>query len=146
MKRFYSEKETKRMVANAATTAAITAKNEGNKKAQTFGGLGVLIGAAITVTCSRSYCKKIETTAAESCVALKKDINILRAGLEEVDKTFDKLPAGTINLAEMPAFVEARKLITEKGGMTPPAPKEEDKKKKEDNKKKENNKKKGGDK
>ena len=144
--KFYNEKEMKTIAATAATQAATVAKNEGNKKAATFGGLGVLIGAAITVTCGRSYCKKIETTAAESCVALKKDINILRAGLEEVDKTFDKLPAGTINLAEMPAFVEARKLITEKGGMTPPAPKEEDKKKKEDNKKKENNKKKGGDK
>ena len=146
MKRFYSEKETKLMVANAATTAAITAKNEGNKKAATFGAAGMIVGAVITFTAGRSYCKKIEAAAAESNAVLKKDINILRAGLEEVDKTFDKLPAGTINLAEMPAFVEARKLITEKGGMTPPAPKEEDKKKKEDNKKKENNKKKGGDK
>ena len=145
MKRFYSEKETKLMVANAATTAAITAKNEGNKKAATFGAAGMIVGAVITFTAGRSYCKKIEAAAAKSNAVLKKDINILRAGLEEVDKTFDKLPAGTINLAEMPAFVEARKLITEKGGMKLPDPKE-DKKKKEDNKKKENNKKKGGDK
>lgn len=135
MKKFYSEKETKLMVANAATTAAITAKNEGNKKSATFGGLGVLIGAAITVTCGRSYCKKIEAAAEESNRSLKRDINILRAGIAEADKKFSEL---NTDISQLPAFVEARKLINEKGGMTPPAPKEEDKKKKDE--------KKGGDK
>ena len=135
--KFYSEKEVRSIAATATTQATTVAKIEGNKKAAAFGGLGMILGAAITLTAGRSYCKKIETTAAKSNAALKKDINILRAGIEEVDKTFDKLPAGTINLAEMPAFVEARKLITEKGGMKLPDPKED---------KKDENKQKGGDK
>ena len=135
--KFYNEKEVKTIAATAATQAATVAKNEGNKKAAAFGGLGMVLGAAITLTAGRSYCKKIEEAAAKSNAVLKRDVNILRAGIEEVDKTFDKLPAGTINLAEMPAFVEARKLITEKGGMKLPDPKED---------KKEDKKKKGGDK
>ena len=139
MKRFYSEKDVKTIAATAATTAAVEATAAGKKKAIATGGIGVIIGAAITLTAGRSYVKKIETAAVESNAALKKDIRVLRAGIEEVDKTFDKLPAGTINLAEMPAFVEARKLITEKGGMTPPTPKE-------DKKKKDKNEQKGGDK
>ena len=144
------------MVANAATTAAITAKNEGNKKAATFGGLGVLIGAAITVTCGRSYCKKIEATAAESNTALKKDIRVLRAGIEEVDKAFDLMEKEGLHVdtSKLPDFIKARALVNEKGVTPVPAPtatvdkkkEKEDKKKKEDNKKKENNKKKGGDK
>ena len=107
------------------------------KKATATGCLGMILGAAITLTAGRSYCKKIETTAKTSNESLKKDIRVLKAGIEEAGKAFDKLPAGTINLAEMPAFVEARKLINEKGGMTPPAPKED---------KKDESKKKGGDK
>ena len=143
MKRFYSEKETKLMVANAATTAAITAKNEGNKKAATFGAAGMIVGAVITFTAGRSYCKKIEEAATKSNASLKKDIRVLSAGIEEADKKFTELKT---DISQLPAFVEARKLINEKGGMKLPDQKEEDKKKKEDNKKKENNKKKGGDK
>ena len=135
--KFYSEKDMKTIAATAATTATIEATATGRKKAAATGCLGMILGAAITLTTGRSYVKKIESKAEESCRSLKKDINILRAGIEEVDKTFDKLPAGTINLAEMPAFVEARKLITEKGGMKLPDPKED---------KKEDKKKKGGDK
>lgn len=129
MKKFYSEKDVKTIAATAATTAAIEATAAGKKKAIATGGIGVIIGAAITFTAGRTYCKRIETTAEISNRELKKDIRVLRAGIEEADKAFDKLPAGTINLAEMPAFVEARKLINEKGGMTPPAPKEDKKKK-----------------
>ena len=131
------------MVANAATTAAITAKNEGNKKAATFGAAGMIVGAVITFTAGRSYCKKIEEAATKSNASLKKDIRVLSAGIEEADKKFTELKT---DISQLPAFVEARKLINEKGGMKLPDPKEEDKKKKKDNKKKENNKKKGGDK
>ena len=143
MKRFYTEKDVKTIATTAATTAAVEATAAGKKKAIATGGIGVIIGAAITVTCGRSYCKKIEAAAAESNASLKKDIRVLKAGIEEADKKFTELKT---DISQLPAFVEARKLINEKGGMTPPAPKEEDKKKKEDNKKKENNKKKGGDK
>lgn len=136
MKKFYSEKETKLMVANAATTAAITAKNEGTKKSACFGTAGMIFGAVITFTVGRSYCKKIEEAAEESNRALKRDVNILRAGIEEADKKFSEL---NTDISQLPAFVEARKLINEKGGMTPPAPKE-------DKKKKEEKEKKGGDK
>ena len=126
------------MVANAATTAAITAKNEGNKKAATFGAAGMIVGAVITFTAGRSYCKKIEEAATKSNASLKKDIRVLSAGIEEADKKFTELKT---DISQLPAFVEARKLINEKGGMTPPAPKED--KKKKDEKKDE---KKGGDK
>ena len=132
--KFYNEKEMKTIAATAATQATTVAKIEGNKKAAVAGGLGVLIGAAITVTCGRSYCKKIETTAAESNAALKKDIRVLKAGIEEADKKFTELKT---DISQLPAFVEARKLINEKGGMKLPDPKED---------KKEDKKKKGGDK
>ena len=135
--KFYSEKDMKTIAATAATTATIEATATGRKKAAATGCLGMILGAAITLTAGRSYCKKIETTAKTSNESLKKDIRVLSAGIEEAGKAFDKLPAGTINLAEMPAFVEARKLITEKGGMKLPDPKED---------KKDENKQKGGDK
>ena len=132
--KFYNEKEMKTIAATAATQATTVAKIEGNKKAAAFGGFGVILGAAITLTTGRSYCKKIETTAAESNAALKKDIRVLKAGIEEADKKFTELKT---DISQLPAFVEARKLINEKGGMKLPDPKEG---------KKEDKKKKGGDK
>ena len=143
MKRFYSEKDVKTIAATAATTATVEATAAGQKKAIATGGIGVIIGAAITFTAGRSYCKKIEEAATKSNASLKKDIRVLKAGIEEADKKFTELKT---DISQLPAFVEARKLINEKGGMKLPDQKEEDKKKKEDNKKKENNKKKGGDK
>lgn len=133
--KFYNEKEMKTIAATAATQAATVAKNEGTKKAACFGTAGIIFGAVITFTAGRSYCKKIEEAAEESNRSLKRDINILRAGIAEADKKFSEL---NTDISQLPAFVEARKLINEKGGMTPPAPKEEDKKKKDE--------KKGGDK
>ena len=154
--KFYNEKKVKTIAATAATQATTVAKNEGNKKAAVAGGLGVLIGAAITVTCGRSYCKKIETTAAESNASLKKDVNVLSAGIREVDKAFDLMEKEKLHVdtSKLPDFIKARALVNEKGVTPLPAPtatvdkkkEKEDKKKKEDNKKKENNKKKGGDK
>lgn len=135
--KFYSEKDMKTIAATAATTATIEATATGRKKAAATGCLGMIFGAAITLTAGRSYVKKIESKAEESCRSLKKDINILRAGIEEADKKFSEL---NTDISQLPAFVEARKLINEKGGMTPPAPKEEDKKKKDKNEQK------GGDK
>ena len=135
MKRFYTEKDVKTIATTAATTAAVEATAAGKKKAIATGGIGVIIGAAITFTAGRSYCKKVEEAAEKSNRSLKKDINILRAGIEEADKKFSEL---NTDISKLPAFVEARKLINEKGGMTPPVPKEEDKK--------DESKKKGGDK
>ena len=134
MIKLYNEKQVKTIAATAATQATTVAKIEGNKKAAAFGGLGMILGTAITLTTGRSYCKKIETSAAESNAVLKKDIRVLKAGIEEADKKFTELKT---DISQLPAFVEARKLINEKGGMKLPDPKED---------KKEDKKKKGGDK
>ena len=143
--KFYSEKETKLMVANAATAAATEATINGTKKAATFGGLGMLLGAAITVTCGRSYVKRIEKETVEANASLKKDIRILRAGVVEADQALAKMNA---DYSKLPAVREAARLIIER--TDPEAYKKlllEEQKAKEDKKKKEENKnKKGGDK
>ena len=156
MKRFYTEKDVKTIAATAATTATVEATAAGKKKAIATGGIGVIIGAAITFTAGRSYCKKIEAAAAESNASLKKDVNVLSAGIREVDKAFDLMEKEGLHVdtSKLPDFIKARALVNEKGVTPLPAPtatvdkkkEKEDKKKKEDNKKKENNKKKGGDK
>ena len=144
MKKIYTENEVKVVVANAATQAATAAKVDGTKKAAAVGGLGMLLGAAITITCGRSYCKKIEKEAVESNRSLKKDIAVLRAGIEEVDKAFNVLEKEGchIDTSKLPDFIKARALVNEKG-MTPlPIPNAPV----ADDKKKENKNKKGGDK
>ena len=150
--KFYNEKEMKTIAATAATQAATVAKIEGNKKAAAFGGLGMILGAAITVTCGRSYCKKIETSAAESNASLKKDIRVLSAGIREVDKAFDLMEQDGlhVDISKLPDFIKARALVNEKGVTPlpiPTAPADDKKTNKEDKKKKgENKNKKGGDK
>lgn len=142
--KFYSEKETKLMVANAATTAATEATINGTKKAATFGGLGVILGTAITLVGSNSYCKKIRKECVEANQSLKKDIRVLRAGVVEADQALTSMGA---DYNKLPAVREAARLIIERSD--PEAFKKlllEEQKAKEEKQKKDENKKKGGDK
>lgn len=144
MKKFYTAKETKIIAANAATQATTAAKIDGTKKAVAFGGIGTLIGAAITFTCGRSYCKTIEKDAAETNASLKKDIRVLRAGVIEADQALAKMNA---DYSKLPAVREAARLIIER--TDPEAYKKlllEEQKAKEKQQKEENKNKKGGDK
>lgn len=150
MKKFYTASEVKIATTNAATAAATQAALEGSKKAAAVGGLGMLLGAAITFTAGRSYCKRIEKETVESNNELKKDIAVLRAGIVEVDKSFDLLEKNGVHIdtSKLPDFIKARALVNEKG-MTPlpiPNAPADDKKKENKKKKEENKNKKGGDK
>ena len=147
--KFYNEKEMKTIAATAATTATIEATATGRKKAAATGCLGMILGAAITLTVGRSYVKKIETAAVESNAALKKDIRVLRAGIEEVDRTFDLMEKNGyhVDVSKLPDFIRARALVNEKGiTPLPDSTAVDEKKEKEDKKKKNESKKKGGDK
>lgn len=142
--KFYTEKDVKTIAATAAATATIEATATGRKKAAATGCLGMILGAAITLTAGRSYCKKIETTAKTSNESLKKDIRVLRAGVVEADQALAKMNA---DYSKLPAVREAARLIIER--TDPEAYKKlllEEEKAKAEKQKKEENKKKGGDK
>lgn len=111
MKKFYTASEVKIATTNAATAAATQATLEGSKKAAAFGGIGMLLGTAITLVGSNAYCKRIKNECVKSNQELKKDIRVLRAGVIEADQALAKMNA---DYSKLPAVREAARLIIER--------------------------------